>query len=88
MTAKLKALINRLASRSVGGRRIAGEPADYFSGVSFRKSVLQRLKDQNVSATRIASYAHHRSLSSQMSYVAENFEWAQNLQPALYHGLS
>jgi hypothetical protein len=88
MTARLKALINRLASRSVGGRRIAGEPADYFSGVSFRKSVLQRLKDQNVSATRIASYAHHRSLSSQMSYVAENFESAQNLQPALYHGLS
>jgi hypothetical protein len=86
-TTRLKRLIDRVASRRVGGRRLPNPPSTYFSGVSFRKSVLTRLMEQGVSATRISAYAHHKSVHSQMNYVCENFETTERTAAVLYVGL-
>ena len=86
-TTRLKQRVNMVASTTIGGRQLPGQPSDYIAGISFRKAVLQKLKDAGMQPTRIATYASHASIRSQMSYVAETFEAAGDIAGALYDGL-
>ena len=70
----LKIYVDAVASRFVLGIRLPLPPSYYVSGISFRKGVLSRLSAAGVPAQLVARFANHRSISSQMAYVAETFE--------------
>jgi len=82
-TTRLKSLVDKSAAWTVGDTYI-GRPSKYFSGISFRKAVLQRLKDAGLAPTQIASYASHKSIQAQMNYVCETYEAKGNIAKALY----
>ena len=60
----------------------------FLAGISFRKAVLQKLKDAGLQPTQIATYASHKSINSQMSYVAETYQANGDIAAALYDGLA
>ena len=76
-----------MATVSVGISKKKLKPSTFISGVSFRKAVLQKLKDGGLQPTQIATYATHSSIQAQMSYVAESFEASGDIAGALYKGL-
>ena len=86
-TSRLKSRIDRVAKPTLGGRRLKEKPSAHISGVSFRKAVIQKLKDMGMQPTQIATYASHRNIQAQMSYVAETYEASGDIAGALYKGL-
>ena len=62
-------------------------PSAYISGISFRKAVLQKLKDMGMSPSQVATYATHKTLAAQMNYVAATVESCAEVAAALYTGL-
>ena len=88
-TTRLKQRIDAVASSQIGDVKLRHRPSTYIAGISFRKAVLQKLKDANMKPTRIATYASHKSIQAQMAYVAETFEvkGSGDMAKALYKGL-
>ena len=87
-TSRLKQRIDMVCSRWIGNTRLKRPPSSYMAGISFRKAVLQKLKDAGLQPTQIATYASHKSINAQMSYVAETYQASGNIAKALYNGLT
>jgi len=86
-TTRLKSRVDAVAAKSIGKHNRQIKPSSYISGVSFRKAVMQKLKDGGHQPTQIATYATHKSSRSQMSYVTETKETSSAVAGTLYKGL-
>jgi hypothetical protein len=86
-TTRFKGRIDKVASRRIGNTKLKGKPSAYISGISFRKAVLQKLKDMGMSPSQVATYATHKTLAAQMNYVAATVESCAEVAAALYTGL-
>jgi hypothetical protein len=87
-TTRLKKRVDMVCSRRIGNTRLKRPPSSYIAGISFRKAVLQKLKDAGLQPTQIATYASHKSINAQMSYVAETYQASGDIARALYNGLA